>query len=85
MLDDKNQHYMLASEFYQNNPESHINIYLGKTNNKCATFTTNTIMFLNLCIEHRIFSMLNYNIHKKPKTSYRQIHNSVLFKTGAKL
>lgn len=72
VYDEKKKRYTLAQEFYQKNPNNHIELYFGYVTNRYATFTGDAINDLDFTYDTqatlatldkdmRIKSKINYN------------------------
>lgn len=61
----------VAREFYQKNPNNHIELYFGHATNRCASFTGNAINGKDLADgTAACLTTLNKDMRRKPKINY---------------
>lgn len=67
------KHYTVAQDFYQKNPNNHIELYFGYTTNKYATFTGDAINDLYFSYgTHASLTTLDKDMRRKSKVNYSE-------------
>jgi P4 family phage/plasmid primase-like protien len=68
VYDERKEHMKLAGEYYQKNPNNHIELYIGNATNRYATFTGNVINDLPLTDgTQAVLTTLDKDMRRKPK------------------
>ena len=71
--DENKSKITIAREFYQKNPNNHIELYFGHATNRYATFTGNALNDKELTDGTKAcFTTLDKDMRRKPKTNYSE-------------